>query len=204
MKKVVKFFVLALCLVVLSGGIIVKNKMSVYAYTEEEKEQAKAWLSANGYPPTMAGAEQAYQDYLNGKFGPIGGEEPTPEPVKEEATVAETVVETVADPAAEQKSVQTEETKKVVTEAKEVLEEETTSEEVTTSTIEESTEEISETESVTQTESVSTEEEESSTEEEESSGKTNWIIVFVVILTVLICAGMIFGTIKVCNKKRKD
>ena len=39
-----------------------------YGYTEDEKEAAKAWLSAHGYPPTRAGAEMAYQDYLNGKF----------------------------------------------------------------------------------------------------------------------------------------
>lgn len=46
------------------------NRMTVHAYTEEEKNAAKAWLSANGYPPTMEGAQQAYQDYLDGKFGP--------------------------------------------------------------------------------------------------------------------------------------
>lgn len=38
------------------------------AYTEEQKQQAKAWLSAHGYSPDMGGANQAYQDYLNGKF----------------------------------------------------------------------------------------------------------------------------------------
>ena len=38
------------------------------AYTEEQKAQAKAWLSAHGYSPDMGGASQAYQDYLNGKF----------------------------------------------------------------------------------------------------------------------------------------
>ena len=37
-------------------------------YSEEEKAAAKAWLSAHGYPPTRAGAQQAYEDYLNGKF----------------------------------------------------------------------------------------------------------------------------------------
>ena len=26
------------------------------------------WLSAHGYPPTRAGAEQAYQDYMDGKI----------------------------------------------------------------------------------------------------------------------------------------
>ena len=38
------------------------------AYTEEEKQQAKAWLSSHGYSPDAGGAQQAYQDYLNGKF----------------------------------------------------------------------------------------------------------------------------------------
>lgn len=37
-------------------------------YTQEEIDAIKAWLSAHGYPPTRAGAEQAYQDYLDGKF----------------------------------------------------------------------------------------------------------------------------------------
>lgn len=37
-------------------------------YTEEEKEQAKAWLSAHGYPPTRDGAYAAYADFLAGKF----------------------------------------------------------------------------------------------------------------------------------------
>ena len=32
------------------------------------KQQAKSWLSAHGYPPTRAGAEQAYQDYMDGKI----------------------------------------------------------------------------------------------------------------------------------------
>ena len=39
-----------------------------FAYTEEEKAQAKAWLSAHGYSPDEGGASQAYADYLNGKF----------------------------------------------------------------------------------------------------------------------------------------
>ena len=39
-----------------------------YAYTEEEKAAAKAWLSAHGYSPDAGGASQAYQDYLDGKF----------------------------------------------------------------------------------------------------------------------------------------
>lgn len=39
-----------------------------HAYTDEEKAQAKAWLSAHGYSPDASGAAAAYQDYLNGKF----------------------------------------------------------------------------------------------------------------------------------------
>lgn len=39
-----------------------------YAYTEEQKQQAKAWLSAHGYSPDAGGAAAAYQDYLDGKF----------------------------------------------------------------------------------------------------------------------------------------
>lgn len=46
-----------------------------YAYTEEEKEAAKAWLSANGYSPDASGAAQAYQDYLDGKFDSIPEQE---------------------------------------------------------------------------------------------------------------------------------
>ena len=44
------------------------SKDGTYAYTDEEKQQAKSWLSSHGYPPTRAGAEQAYQDYMDGKI----------------------------------------------------------------------------------------------------------------------------------------
>ena len=73
-KKVIMIF--ALCFTM---GITLfftdRNVMTAYAYTEEEKAAAKAWLSQNGYPPTMDGAQQAYQDYLNGKFGQVDGNE---------------------------------------------------------------------------------------------------------------------------------
>jgi hypothetical protein len=51
-----------------SSGVSVRAEGDDSGYSEEEKEAAKAWLSAHGYPPTRAGAEAAYQDYLNGKF----------------------------------------------------------------------------------------------------------------------------------------
>ena len=41
---------------------------SAHAYTREQKEAAKAWLSSHGYPPTEDGAWQAYSDWLDGKW----------------------------------------------------------------------------------------------------------------------------------------
>lgn len=48
--------------------ILFFNVISTKAYTEEQKQQAKAWLSAHGYAPTKAGAYQAYADYKSGKL----------------------------------------------------------------------------------------------------------------------------------------
>ena len=48
--------------------MITSRPVATYAYTDEEKQQAKSWLSSHGYPPTRAGAEQAYQDYMDGKI----------------------------------------------------------------------------------------------------------------------------------------
>ena len=44
-----------------SGGRLMHIQM-------KQKQQAKSWLSSHGYPPTRAGAEQAYQDYMDGKI----------------------------------------------------------------------------------------------------------------------------------------
>lgn len=44
------------------------NSTTVKAYTEKQKQQAKAWLSAHGYSPTRGGAAQAYADYKSGKL----------------------------------------------------------------------------------------------------------------------------------------
>lgn len=63
MKKLIFFLALCFCV-----GTVAVRPVETYAYTEEEKQMAKQWLSAHGYAPTRAGAEQAYQDYLNGKF----------------------------------------------------------------------------------------------------------------------------------------
>lgn len=94
MKRQIIYFVIVLCtffMLCFSVGT------RAYAYTEEEKQQAKAWLSAHGYSPDMSGANQAYQDYLNGKFDEelgiatteqetTGNAEPTTEGQTETAT----------------------------------------------------------------------------------------------------------------------
>ena len=53
---------------ILGAVMITSRPVATYAYTDEEKQQAKSWLSSHGYPPTRAGAEQAYQDYMDGKI----------------------------------------------------------------------------------------------------------------------------------------
>ena len=64
-----KWFVMILLAAVLALTAGIETAPVTHAeYTQEEKEQAKAWLSAHGYAPTREGAAQAYQDYLNGKF----------------------------------------------------------------------------------------------------------------------------------------
>ncbi len=66
-----KSIILLVFLFVLAGCICrtVNSPATVTkAYTEEQKQQAKAWLSAHGYPPTMEGAYQAYSDYQSGKL----------------------------------------------------------------------------------------------------------------------------------------
>lgn len=60
--------VLLVLILMFSMVNICAHTTDIYAYTEEEKQQAKSWLSSHGYPPTRAGAEQAYQDYLDGKL----------------------------------------------------------------------------------------------------------------------------------------
>lgn len=63
MKKIL------LILMLLLGAVTITSRpVQTYAYTDEQKQQAKDWLSAHGYAPTRGGAEQAYQDYLDGKI----------------------------------------------------------------------------------------------------------------------------------------
>lgn len=66
MKKSITFFLaLTACLSLGLGNINAK------AYTDEEKAYIKSMLQAYGYSPDMAGANQAYQDYLSGKYNDI-------------------------------------------------------------------------------------------------------------------------------------
>lgn len=65
-KKSIAFFLsMAACLSMGLGSIHAK------AYTDEEKAYVKSMLQAYGYSPDMAGANQAYQDYLSGKYNDI-------------------------------------------------------------------------------------------------------------------------------------
>ena len=59
---------LATCVMGTVSFLPAAKPITVSAYTEKQKKQVKAWLSAHGYPPTMEGAYQAYQDYLSGKL----------------------------------------------------------------------------------------------------------------------------------------
>lgn len=60
---------LLLILMLIIGSVTITSRpVTTYAYTEAQKQQAKSWLSAHGYAPTRAGAEQAYQDYMDGKI----------------------------------------------------------------------------------------------------------------------------------------
>ena len=71
LKKIGLFLTILGVITLLYSTGIQHNVNICYAeeeYSEEEKAAAKAWLSAHGYPPTRAGAQQAYEDYLNGKF----------------------------------------------------------------------------------------------------------------------------------------
>ena len=65
-KKSIAFFLsMAACLSLGLGSIHTK------AYTDEEKAYVKSMLQAYGFSPDMAGANQAFQDYLSGKYNDI-------------------------------------------------------------------------------------------------------------------------------------
>ena len=73
MKKLMLLmvFILAVSLFAVCKLSVYTDISKVYAdedYSEEDKAAAKAWLIAHGYPPTRAGAAQAYQDFLDGKL----------------------------------------------------------------------------------------------------------------------------------------
>lgn len=61
-----KLYLLFLCIITIAAASFAS--LSVCAYTQEEKQMVKDWLAAHGYSPDWGGAEQAYQDYLDGKI----------------------------------------------------------------------------------------------------------------------------------------
>lgn len=70
MRHIKKFYVIAA--LIISTLAFQASVLPAQAYTEEEKQMVKNWLSSHGYPPTMDGAYQAYQDYLDGKYDSSG------------------------------------------------------------------------------------------------------------------------------------
>lgn len=194
--------VLIMCGLLMAAGTFTRVEVPVYAYTQDEIDSAKEWLSANGYSPTRAGAEQAYQDYLNGKFGPVGGEEESEAPEAAEAVPEETqVVEAAAVVAAVETTVV--ETTETVTEETTVSEEETdteTSLEETLS-VSEAVESTADMDEETDTEWESS----SETEERDGSfihvGRYDGIIV---IFAIAACVAMGFFTYRYIKKEKKD
>ena len=205
MKKWKLTAVIVLCLFVATATFN-RSEVSVYAYTQEEIDAAKAWLSANGYSPTMAGAEQAYQDYLNGKFGPVGGEEAETVPPTE-VPPAETVVETQmaeGENEGNNKSVATEATEET-TEETDMVESATMAENSSEETESES-ESVSEISTADMTEENSSEMESTSASEEAGGslihvGRYDGIIV---VLAIAACAAMGYFTYRYIKKEKKD
>ncbi|MCR4846540.1 MAG: hypothetical protein K5865_07365 [Eubacterium sp.] len=62
------FIIISTCMITSTPYVFAEGEGNNSGYSEEDKAAAKAWLSAHGYAPTMDGAIQAYQDYLNGKW----------------------------------------------------------------------------------------------------------------------------------------
>ena len=62
------FIMISTCMITSTPYVLADGEENDSGYSEEDKAAAKAWLSAHGYAPTMAGAMQAYQDYMDGKW----------------------------------------------------------------------------------------------------------------------------------------
>lgn len=205
MKKWKMAAVIVLCLFAATVTFS-RCEVSVYAYSEEEIEAAKEWLSANGYSPTRAGAEQAYQDYLNGKWGPVGGSEETQAP---SATTEALPEETSAD--AQAAAMMAESVKVVETTMEETTEsvaDETMTEEETMTMI--SSEEIESMSEVMSEESTVDITEEIGTEgSSEAEGNGGLIHVgrydsIIVVLAAAACTAMGYFTYKYVKKEKKD
>lgn len=182
--------------------IFCRTVTSAYAYTEEEIQMAKDWLSSHGYAPTMAGAEQAYQDYLNGMWGGPGGEEveepeppmeeqPIPEIIELEQPEVEVTVSENMQPIKESTEVAIIEEVDSTVEEEDVIIEETVTE---TETMEEETETISQNKTSETEESTLEIEVQSDVETEEVIVKNNYDGI-IVIVCAFVCVAMICGTI---------
>lgn len=206
MKKK-KFLVMIMCTFLMFAGVFCGVKTSAYAYTDEEIQMAKDWLSANGYSPTRAGAEQAYQDYLNGLVDPFGNGNKKEEQPEIPATEVpqETPVENIAEAAT---------VVPVIEKPTETVTETSTPDYTETETETASSEEAqSESESVIATENVEkvTEEQETveSTPEEitseaikeDGSFITNSpMYIVIAVVCVIVCAVMIYFVVRYIKK----
>lgn len=209
MKKWKMAAVIVLCLFAATVTFN-RSEVSVYAYTQEEIDAAKAWLEANGYSPTRAGAEQAYQDYLNGKFGPVGGTEETQTPATTEVLPTETSAEAqtaevaaVVEPAVEESTVV--ETTENVTEETTVLEEETETES-SAEEMESASEVLTEVSTSDMTEETGTELESASEAEESAEGliRVGRYDGVIVVIAIAACAAMGYFTYRYIKKEKKD
>jgi len=215
MKKWRMAAFIILCLMT-ATVIFSKSEISAYAYTQEQIAAAKAWLEANGYSPTRAGAEQAYQDYLNGKFGTIDVPEETQSSATAEtiATTEAILTETIEEIPVRETVILEETTKvveKTVDETTETITGEMVDAEIETPT-EGVPEEMESTSGIVSEESIVAIEEntielESSTLSEEQ--KDGFIHVgrydgIVVVIAVVLCGVMGFFTYKYIEKSKKD
>ena len=127
-----KHFLSVVATVVLAFGLSLAPCSSSHAYTKEELENGKEWLSDHGYSPDLSGAKDAYQDYLDGAFDEEMGLDPNGKRMS-----ASAAVEVAVSGASVVKSEATEES-----DAKETSTENTADETAQESTEEKATEKV--------------------------------------------------------------
>jgi len=67
-KKILMKLLSRVIVSLLCTMFVLCSTVMAHDYTEEQVQAAKSWLSSHGYPPTEAGANQAYADFENGMW----------------------------------------------------------------------------------------------------------------------------------------